>query len=264
MRSECKKWTFELRAITNENSYRKEEKKEKKGKISFQTKPLDQSIERACFKGCMTKCSSRLHIWASHYDCLWKSFIIQITSNKQAFVFLSGTLFLASATVIETVIDANVFFHFFGSPSLGLQCLHVRKSFTIHLIIVLHYSCLWNIHRPWQSQQSIEDELLLCHPVNHETECHKATCQWSVKQSSRLTKDWPGASVPLFVSNTLMRAVKLSNALLLPSGTNNGMFNLPVLSDINKRSHKENRRVPAMRCTDMFTKKERKQHTNTS
>lgn len=46
MRSECKKWTFELCAITNENSYRKEEKKEKKGKISFQTKPLDQSMER--------------------------------------------------------------------------------------------------------------------------------------------------------------------------------------------------------------------------
>lgn len=154
---------------------------------------------------------------------------------------------------IETLCKS--FFHIFDfSVSLELdQCLHVCKSFTIHSIIVSQYSCLWNIYRPWQSQQSIEDELLLCHPVNHETECHKATCQWSVKQSSRLTKDWPGASVPLFVSNTLMRAVKLSNALPLPSGTNNGTFNLPVLSDINKRSHKENRRVPAMHCTDMFT-----------
>jgi len=82
-------------------------------------------------------------------------------------------------------------------------------------------------------------EPLFCHPVKHETECHKATCQWPVKQSSRLTKNWPGASVPLFASNTLMRAVKLSNALHLPSGTNNSTFNLAVLDDINKHSCKD-------------------------
>lgn len=39
--------------------------------------------------------------------------------------------------------------------------------------------------------------------------------------------------MPLFVSNTLMRAVKLSNLLPLPSGTNNGTFNLAFLNDIN-------------------------------
>ena len=137
------------------------------------------------------------------------------------------------------------------------------KHFVIPFIMLLQYSCLWEIYRPWQSQQSIEDELLLCHPVNHETECHKATCQRAVKRSSRLTKDWPGASVPLFVSNTLMRAVKLSNSLPLPSGTNNGTFNLADLSDINKHSHKENRRVPVLPCTDMFTNKWKRDDTHT-
>lgn len=49
--------------------------------------------------------------------------------------------------------------------------------------------------------------------------------------------------MPLFVSNTLMRAVKLSNSLPVPSDTNNGTFYLAVVSDINKHSHKENRQV---------------------
>lgn len=40
--------------------------------------------------------------------------------------------------------------------------------------------------------------------------------------------------MPLFVSNTLMRAVKLSNSLPLPSSPNNGTYNLPVLNDINQ------------------------------
>lgn len=139
--------------------------------------------------------------------------------------------------------------------------LRVCITFTIHFIKLYQYSWLWNIYRPWQSQQSIEDELLLCHPVNHETECYKATCQQAVKRSSRLTKDWPGASVPLFVANTLMRAVKLSNPLPVPSGTYNGTFNLAVLSDINKHGHKENRRVPVTPRTDMFTNK-KNSHTH--
>lgn len=114
----------------------------------------------------------------------------------------------------------------------------VCQSLITHFITLSWYSSLWNIYRPWESWQSIEDEFLLRHPVNRETECHKATCQQAVKRSSGLTKDWPGASVLLFVSNTLMRAVKLSNSLPLPSSINNGTFHLAVLSDINKHSHK--------------------------
>lgn len=140
----------------------------------------------------------------------------------------------------------------------------VCKTFTIHFLFLHKHSRQWNIYRPWQSQQSIEDELLLCHPVNHETECHKATCQRAVKRSSGLTKDWPGASVPLFVSNTLMRAVKLSNSLPLPSGTNNGTFNLAVLSGINKHSHKENSSVPVTPCTWHVHKQIKKVDTRTS
>lgn len=91
---------------------------------------------------------------------------------------------------------------------------------------------------PWKSWQSIEDERLLCHPVKHETECHNATCHQAAERSSGLTKDWPRASVLLFVSNTLTRAVKLSNSLPLPSSVNNGTLHLAVLSDINKHGHK--------------------------
>lgn len=57
-------------------------------------------------------------------------------------------------------------------------------------------------------------------------------------EASGLTKDWPRASVLLFVSNTLTRAVKLSNSLPLPSSVNNGTLHLAVLSDINKHGHK--------------------------
>lgn len=91
---------------------------------------------------------------------------------------------------------------------------------------------------PWKSWQWIEDERLLCHPVKHETECHKATCHQAAERSSGLTKDWPRASVLLFVSNTLTRPVKLSNSLRLPSSVNNGTLHLAVLSDINKHGHK--------------------------
>lgn len=42
----------------------------------------------------------------------------------------------------------------------------------------------------------------------------------------------------LFVSNTLTRAVKLSNSLPLPSSVNNGTLHLAVLSDVNKHGHK--------------------------
>lgn len=133
----------------------------------------------------------------------------------------------------------------------------VCQSLITHFITLSCYSSLWNIYRPWESWQSIEDEFLLCHPVNRETECHKATCQQAVKRSSGLTKDWPGASVLLFVSNTLMRAVKLSNSLPLPSSINNGTFHLAVLSDINKHSHKGNRHVQGLPCADMFTNTER-------
>lgn len=144
------------------------------------------------------------------------------------------------------------FFLLFDCTCTFLVC----KTFTIHFITLYQHSCSWNICCPWQSQQSIEDELLLCHPVNHETECHKATCQQAVKRSSGLTKDWPGASVPLFVSNTLMRAVKLSNSLRLPSGTNNGTFNLAALSDINNRSRKkEQTRCQAPVYGDVFANK---------
>lgn len=145
------------------------------------------------------------------------------------------------------------FLSFLSLCNVSLGC--VCQTFAIHFSVLSLYSCLWNIYRPWKSQQSTEDDLLLCHPVNHETECHKATCQRAVKRSSRLTKDWTGASVPLFVSNTLMRAVKLSNSLPLPSSTNNGTFNLAVLSDINKHSHKGNRCAPVPPRTDMFTNK---------
>lgn len=132
--------------------------------------------------------------------------------------------------------------------------LWIKSSFPfsvhsyVYTMVVCQYLCLWNMYCPWQSKQPIQNELLLCHPVKHETECHKATCQWSVKQSSRLTKDWPGASVPLFASNTLMRVVKLSNALWLPSGTNNGIFNLVVLSDINKHSCNGEQTCSTSRC----------------
>lgn len=66
-----------------------------------------------------------------------------------------------------------------------------------------------------------------------------------------LTKDWPRASVLLFVSNALTRAVKLSGSLPLPSSVNNGTLHLAVLSDINKRGHKggEGGRVPGT-CED--------------
>lgn len=72
--------------------------------------------------------------------------------------------------------------------------------------------------------------------------------------------------MPLFVSNTLMRAVKLSNSLPLPSGTNNGTFNLAVLSDINKHSHKGSRRVPETPRAVHKQEKRKKDdtHTNTT
>lgn len=52
-------------------------------------------------------------------------------------------------------------------------------------IMLTLYTSLFNLHRPWKSQQSIEDELVLHHPVSRETEHHKATCQRAVKANLR-------------------------------------------------------------------------------
>lgn len=123
---------------------------------------------------------------------------------------------------------------YLNADSSGRVCQTIITHFNTHS----WYSSLWNMYCPWKSWQSIEEERLLCHPVNRETECHKATCHQAVKRSSGLTKDWPRASVLLFVSNTLTRAVKLSNPLPLPSSVNNGTLHLAVLSDINKHGHK--------------------------
>lgn len=128
---------------------------------------------------------------------------------------------------------------------------------TVFIPLYAVYMCTWDLHTSstvFMCERSTvlgnPSSLLLCRPVKHETECHKATCQRPVKHCFRLTKDWPGASVPLFASNTLMRAVKLSNALWLPSGTNNGTFNLAVLSDINKHACKESGLVSVLLSAD--------------
>lgn len=77
----------------------------------------------------------------------------------------------------------------------------------------------------------LRKQVLHCHPVNHETECHKPTCQQAVAARSSQAHDWPGASVPVLVSNALMGTVKQSHHSCFP-GANNGTFNLPLIRHI--------------------------------
>lgn len=129
----------------------------------------------------------------------------------------------------------------FVSPIINLPLILLAgfvKPIITHFITLRPHLSLWNMYCPWKSWQSIWRRASASPPCQARDSVTKPPVTRLRSEAPGLTKDWPRASVLLFVSNALTRAVKLSNSLPLPSSVNNGTLHLAVLSDINKHGHK--------------------------